>query len=235
MEKIKIGRTAAVMTIAASVFAGSLPAEAAQEYGLSVRMFGWADSTAAYAFAFPGFSFTNLSSPGIEITKLTMDDGSAIGLWDYVSHETASAGVTYNLTQGDRTNDSGWVSNIGYSFGGLGAGKFMEFYVDPDTLHSGTGNVVDARPYVFNGGKVTASFSNGQELTLTWDNPVAQSFSPLRRLNLAATDQRNIYYEMGQTITVAAPVPEPESYAMMLAGLGLMGIVARRRKQKLSA
>ncbi len=30
----------------------------------------------------------------------------------------------------------------------------------------------------------------------------------------------------------AAPIPEPETYAMMLAGLGLMGFVARRRKQK---
>jgi hypothetical protein len=29
-----------------------------------------------------------------------------------------------------------------------------------------------------------------------------------------------------------APVPEPETYAMMLAGLGLLGVVARRRKQK---
>lgn len=32
--------------------------------------------------------------------------------------------------------------------------------------------------------------------------------------------------------TPAAPVPEPETYAMMLAGLGLLGVVARRRKQK---
>ena len=31
------------------------------------------------------------------------------------------------------------------------------------------------------------------------------------------------------TITLA-PVPEPESYAMLLAGLGLMGFIARRRK-----
>ncbi len=35
-------------------------------------------------------------------------------------------------------------------------------------------------------------------------------------------------------ITATAPVPEPETYAMLLAGLGLMGATARRRKQKQS-
>lgn len=35
-------------------------------------------------------------------------------------------------------------------------------------------------------------------------------------------------YPMSQVIT-AAPVPEPESYAMLLAGLGLVGWAARRR------
>lgn len=32
-------------------------------------------------------------------------------------------------------------------------------------------------------------------------------------------------------IRFAAPVPEPETYAMLVAGLGLLGAVARRRKQ----
>ena len=39
-------------------------------------------------------------------------------------------------------------------------------------------------------------------------------------------------YTEGNPVTT--PVPEPETYAMMLAGLGLLGLV-RRRKQKLNA
>ncbi len=35
-----------------------------------------------------------------------------------------------------------------------------------------------------------------------------------------------------QDFIVATSVPEPETYAMMLAGLGLMGAIARRRKAK---
>jgi len=33
-------------------------------------------------------------------------------------------------------------------------------------------------------------------------------------------------------VLAVTAVPEPETYAMFLAGLGLMGAVARRRKQK---
>jgi PEP-CTERM motif len=36
----------------------------------------------------------------------------------------------------------------------------------------------------------------------------------------------------GAQIDLVSAVPEPETYAMMLAGLGLMGAVARRRKAK---
>ncbi len=44
-----------------------------------------------------------------------------------------------------------------------------------------------------------------------------------------------IFNDSGTFDISAAPVPEPETYAMMLAGLGLLGAVTRRRKQKLIA
>lgn len=44
-----------------------------------------------------------------------------------------------------------------------------------------------------------------------------------------ATDGAESFFLVPQT----APIPEPETYAMMLAGLGLLGFVARRRRQSL--
>lgn len=38
-----------------------------------------------------------------------------------------------------------------------------------------------------------------------------------------------------EDVLIFAPVPEPETYAMLLAGLGLMSAVARRRKNKANA
>ena len=35
---------------------------------------------------------------------------------------------------------------------------------------------------------------------------------------------------MGQVAVIGSPIPEPETYAMLLAGLGLLGFIARRRK-----
>lgn len=50
---------------------------------------------------------------------------------------------------------------------------------------------------------------------------------------LEAADGSAFYTEAGAVLGPTNPVPEPETYAMMLAGLGLLGFMARRRKQTL--
>lgn len=68
-------------------------------------------------------------------------------------------------------------------------------------------------------------------------NAWATGAMPNYGFTLERTDQvnPNAYFvasgEFAPTLNVTA-VPEPEAYAMLLAGLGVMGAVARRRKQK---
>ena len=48
----------------------------------------------------------------------------------------------------------------------------------------------------------------------------------------ASSNDNKVMFENLLSATVVPSVPEPETYAMLLAGLGLMGAVARRRKAK---
>ena len=82
------------------------------------------------------------------------------------------------------------------------------------------GNVWEMTNYV-NKGKL---FSFGY-LDVTGSTPLT--------LSLSGTNQvLNSSYTGSISVT---PVPEPESYAMLLAGLGVMGAIARRRNKADSA
>ncbi|SFW39729.1 FxDxF family PEP-CTERM protein [Nitrosovibrio sp. Nv17] len=92
----------------------------------------------------------------------------------------------------------------------------------------------------FNGGDIVISaFGEGQQLleshtinVFTPDGFNEGGFFGITRLD---ADIRSISFSgtglVADNVTFTTPVPEPETYAMLLAGLGLTGWMARRRRQ----
>jgi hypothetical protein len=87
-------------------------------------------------------------------------------------------------------------------------------------------------------GRTVVLESNGEvDFSINWD-PLDVYFGPSNsgmftiHMDDISFDANGQTRDQMYTIEmVTAPIPEPETYALMLAGLGLVGFMARRRKQ----
>ncbi len=82
------------------------------------------------------------------------------------------------------------------------------------------------------GGTLQFTATGGGTLNYTLSNATTSSFlgfvssSPLSSVTMTSGGD---YWVTANDLTLAMPVPEPETYAMMLMGLGLVGWMRRRR------
>lgn len=106
----------------------------------------------------------------------------------------------------------------GFLWGSPDRYNSVEFYDDETLLKSLSGADVFANPNPANG--FQGAFSNGQ-----YFNAFAGHAEQITRVVLRSTGNA---FETDNHAVMA--VPEPGSYALMLAGLGVMGFVAKRRK-----
>lgn len=122
--------------------------------------------------------------------------------------------VTGNTVVGTHTFDNGELFG---SFMWTGSLSSTSEDIDwPAADLSGSGirtNLGESNPFTITAGKLYLGDDNRYHLF--WQS-----------------DETPLHPFMGwETFKVAAPVPEPESYAMLLAGLGLMGGIARRKQK----
>ena len=74
----------------------------------------------------------------------------------------------------------------------------------------------------FDAGGATVDFGAAELAEFQFGDVFGQPGASNWRLNLAGL-------RAGDAFSISAAVPEPESVAMLLAGLGLLGMVSRRR------
>jgi hypothetical protein len=97
---------------------------------------------------------------------------------------------------------------------------------------------LDATPVQSGAGPFATFIGNDEPFTLNplrWNDFVGSVFDEGEPV-FTDPDQDPIgLIGMTYHLGYVAPVPEPETYAMLLAGLGLLGFAARRRKLQAAA
>jgi hypothetical protein len=112
------------------------------------------------------------------------------------------------------------------TFAGAGVSYISFLWGSPDTYNTLTVNSTGSSQ-VFTAAGLGFPFTNGDQSFNQSVQFTGLAGSLITSLVFSSTQDA---FEVARFSITA--VPEPETYAMMLAGLGLMGFVARRRKQR---
>lgn len=178
--------------------------------------------------------FTNLGSTTVDFSGWSYDDDSRLaGVFDLSAFGLVAAGESVIITEVDAdTFRLDW--SLGSTVKVLGGYTNNLGRADEINLFDASGNLVDRLTYGDNtvGGPRTQNASGwAGSFAALGANDATQWV--LASVGDAESSYRSLSGAIGSpgftTYAVAAPVPEPETYAMLLAGLGIIGAVARRR------
>jgi hypothetical protein len=146
------------------------------------------------------------AAEGMAIKRFTGATGNGLvdlSLEEFWENQTSFGDMTVLAT--NQSSSKGWVDNKLYNF-------HLDFNLNPGEIH-----------VVVMDGAVTL-----------WDTTVNDSTFGGGEFGFFNNSQQNVRYagfvQTGGVPTVPV-VPEPETYALMLAGLGVVGWAARRRRR----
>ncbi|MCV2362774.1 lamin tail domain-containing protein [Paucibacter sp. DJ1R-11] len=188
----------------------------------------WSSGNSAYGADW--FELTNFGNSALSLVGWTMDDNSN------GTAKVALTGIT-SIGAGESvifTEKAVTASFLNTWFAALApAGLQIGLYVGAGVGLSTGGDAVN----VFDAsGTLKARVEFGASSTAaplrTFDNAAGLNNSPISQLSVVGVNGAFLSadgQEIGSPGLIAAAVPEPESYALMLAGLGLLAAVARKR------
>lgn len=142
---------------------------------------------------------------------------------------TGGAPANYINLDSTKQNGAGFFNNtIDQSIVGTGLVQ-LSFWYAASAVDSGNTNEIKFSLGDFKGSVLNQAVNSTEWQQFT-SQPILLKSNGNNTLQFSAAGKADGIGGNFGNVAVAA-VPEPETYAMMLAGLGLVGAVARRRKQ----
>lgn len=178
------------------------------------------------------FDYTALSSSQFQAASGNF--GASVIVGDTVTFNlTASAGNQFQAV----SSDSMWAI-LGFDSGASRYSSYTYNFYSNNAVVGG-GSTFETTCCIHMGPTVSVGF-NGTFDKYSWTGTLLSddgngNIASDIGYNSPALPNYGGQWSYGETSAqfVAAPVPEPETYALMLAGLGLVGFMARRRKAQI--
>lgn len=173
------------------------------------------------------FAVFNASAQGNLVVNGDFETGSFAG-WTKSGNPSLSDVIANTVTSNHTfVWRAGSTGSLGYISQNIATQAGQSYSFSFDVYNTATSNAIFEAWF---GGTKIYSFSNTVHnwTHVAFDDLVATGLST--QIKFGARNDPS--FTRLDNVTLTAAVPEPETYALMLAGLGLMGAIARRRNKR---
>jgi len=186
--------------------------------GVGTPTFTWGDGSPYYSppssLSFAGSAFNTETEQVFSFGTLSYFNGT-------ISPGTEATSVDLNATL-SFTTPSGINESFLYTLGLINTPNTSDPYGSADIVQFQT--IFPSNSFASGGVNYTLEFLGFGSIT-------GSGFSTVNQFHVLEGATASTQLLGRVTSNIISPVPEPETYAMLLAGLGLIGFIARRKNQ----